>query len=166
MGNQLKQRPCEAYISDMRVKAAEARHYYYPDSVVVCGVAQFEDSQFDTLLNPTVLIEVLSPSTEAFDRGGKFAQYRKIPSLCQYLLVAQDQPYIDCFTRQDNGWVLTETVGIDGVLALASIACSLSLREIYDKVWTLSGFPPVKPLDAGASAQKVFQIAGITLVGG
>jgi len=131
---QLKKRPCEAYINAMRVQAAEARHYYYPDVAVICGPAQFADNQFDTLLNPTVLIEVLSPSTEAFDRGGKFSDYRKIPSLCQYVLVAQEQPSIECFTRQDKGWVLTEAVGLEVVMPLISIACSLSLREVYDKV--------------------------------
>ena len=92
---QLKNRPCEAYVNDMRVKAAEAQSYYYPDISVVCGSAQFEDDQLDTLLNPTVLIEVLSPSTEAYDRGGKFAAYRKIASLREYLLIAQDHPSIE-----------------------------------------------------------------------
>ncbi|MDD2722946.1 MAG: Uma2 family endonuclease [Methylovulum sp.] len=132
--SQLKKRPCEAYINDMRVKAAEMRSYYYPDIAVVCGVARFEDNMLDTLLNPTVVIEVLSPSTEAYDRGGKFSHYRKIASLREYLLVAQDQPIIECFTRQENGWVLTETTGLDAVVKLASIDCSLSLREVYDKV--------------------------------
>ena len=75
---QLKKHPCEAYINDMRVKAAEAHSYYYPDIAVACGTPQFEDAQVDTILNPTLLIEVLSPSTEAYDRGGKFAHYRKI----------------------------------------------------------------------------------------
>lgn len=79
LSEQLKKRPCEAYINDMRVKAAEARSYHYPDIVVACGTPQFEDAHVDTLLNPTLLIEVLSPSTEAYDRGGKFAHYRKIP---------------------------------------------------------------------------------------
>ena len=92
---QLKKRPCEAYMNDMRVKAAEARSYHYPDIVVVCGIPQFEDAQVDTLLNPTLLIEVLSPSTEAYDRGGTFAHYRKIASLREFLLVTQEQPGIE-----------------------------------------------------------------------
>lgn len=138
--DQLKKRPCEAYINDMRVKAAEARSYHYPDIAVVCGAPQFEDAHVDTLLNPTVLIEVLSPSTEAYDRGGKFTHYRKIPTLCEYLLVAQDQPSIEHYVRQEGGWVLTEAVGLDASVSLDSIGCALSLREVYDKV--LDDEPP------------------------
>lgn len=132
--DQLKKRPCEAYINDMRVKAAEARSYHYPDIAVVCGAPQFEDAHVDTLLNPTVLIEVLSPSTEAYDRGGKFTHYRKIPSLREYLLVAQDQPSIEHYVRHEDGWILTEAAGLDASVPLDSIACVLSLREVYDKV--------------------------------
>lgn len=134
LGAQLKNRPCEAYIGDMRVKAAEARSYRYPDIAVVCGRPEFEDSQGDTLLNPTLLIEVLSPSTEASDRGGKFAEYRRIASLREYLLVAQDQPRIERYVRQDNGWLLTETAGLDATVSLEAIGCVLALREVYDKV--------------------------------
>jgi Uma2 family endonuclease len=131
---QLKNRPCEAYIADMRVKAAKARSYHYPDIAVVCGTPQFEDAHVDTLLNPTLLIEVLSPSTEAYDRGGKFAHYRKIASLCEYLLVMQDQPSIERYVRQGDVWILTEAVDIEAYVALESIGCTLSLREVYDKV--------------------------------
>jgi len=132
--NQLKKRPCEAYVNDMRVKAADARSYHYPDIVVVCGTPQFEDAHVDTLLNPTLLIEVLSPSTEAYDRGGKFAHYRKIPTLREYLLVAQDQPSIERYLRQGDVWILTEAVGLEADVPLESIDCVLSLREVYDKV--------------------------------
>jgi Uma2 family endonuclease len=131
---QLKKSPCEAYVNDMRVKAAEARSYHYPDIVVACGTAQFEDAHVDTLLNPTLLVEVLSPSTEAYDRGGKFAHYRKIPTLREYLLVAQDQPSIERYQRQGDVWILTEAVGLDAAMSLESIGCELSLREVYDKV--------------------------------
>ncbi|MFA5922179.1 MAG: Uma2 family endonuclease [Methylococcaceae bacterium] len=131
---QLKKRPCEAYINDMRVKAAEANSYHYPDIAVACGTPQFEDAQVDTLLNPTVLIEVLSPSSEAYDRGGKFAHYRKIASLREYLLVAQDQPSIERYIRQGDVWILTEAVGLEASIPLESIDCVLSLREVYDKV--------------------------------
>jgi len=132
--SQLKKRPCEAYVNDMRVKAADARSYHYPDIVVVCGTPQFEDAHVDTLINPTLLIEVLSPSTEAYDRGGKFAHYRKIPTLREYLLVAQDQPSIERYLRQGDVWILTEAVGLEADVPLESIDCVLSLREIYDKV--------------------------------
>ena len=131
---QLKKRPCEAYINDMRVKAAEARSYHYPDIAVVCGTPQFEDAHVDTLLNPTLLIEVLSPSTEAYDRGGKFAHYRKIATLREYLLVVQDQPGIERYERQGDVWILTEAEGLEASVPLKSIDCVLSLREVYDKV--------------------------------
>jgi len=121
-------------VSDMRVKAVEARSYHYPDIVVACGTPQFEDAHADTLLNPTLLIEVLSPSTEAYDRGGKFAHYRKIPTLREYLLVAQDQPSIERYLRQGDVWILTEAVGLEADVPLESIDCVLSLREVYDKV--------------------------------
>lgn len=104
LSQQLKQRPCGAYINDMRVRADKARSYHYPDIAVVCGSPQFEDAQVDTLLNPTLLIEVLSPSTEAYDRGGKFAHSRKIESLREYLLVMQDQPDIERYLRQGEVW--------------------------------------------------------------
>ena len=132
--SQLKKRPCEAYMNDMRVKAAEARSYHYPDIVVVCGTPQFEDAFVDTLLNPTLLIEVLSPSTEAYDRGGKFSHYRKIATLREYLLVSQDQASIERYIRQGDVWILTEAVGLEASIPLESIDCILSLREVYDKV--------------------------------
>ena len=135
LSQQLKQRPCEAYINDMRVKAATARSYHYPDIAVVCGKPEFEDAQADTLLNPTLLIEVLSPSTEAYDRGGKFAHYRKIASLREYLLVTQDQPGIERYLRQGEVWILSEAQGLDASVSLESIDCRLSLREVYDKVF-------------------------------
>ena len=131
---QLKGRPCEAYINDMRVKAAESRSYHYPDVVVVCERPQFEDERADSLLNPTVVIEVLSPSTEAYDRGEKFGHYRKIASLREYLLVSQDKPHVERFVREGGRWILTEAEGMDGTLPLDSIGCSLALREVYDRV--------------------------------
>ena len=131
---QLKKHPCEAYVNDMRVKAAQANSYHYPDIAVVCGTPKFEDAQVDTLLNPTLLVEVLSPSTEAYDRGGKFAHYRKIETLREYLLVAQDKPSIERYVRQGDVWILTEAVGLEASVPLESIDCVLSLREVYDKV--------------------------------
>ncbi|NOT84845.1 MAG: Uma2 family endonuclease [Methylococcaceae bacterium] len=134
LSTQLKKRPCEAYLNDMRVKAAAARSYHYPDIVVVCGTPQFEDAHVDILLNPTLLIEVLSPSTEAYDRGGKFAHYRKIATLREYLLVTQDQPSIERYVRQGDVWILSEALGLEASIALESIGCVLSLSEVYDKV--------------------------------
>lgn len=134
--NQLKGRPCEAYAADMRVKTAESRNYHYPDFAVVCGAPQFEDDHLDTLLNPTLVIEVLSPSTEAYDRGGKFASYRRIESLREYLLVSQDTPRIERYRRTPEGWVLTEAEGLEAILPLDAIDCSLALREVFDKVFS------------------------------
>ncbi|MGH8479972.1 MAG: Uma2 family endonuclease [Gammaproteobacteria bacterium] len=128
----LKDQPCEAYINDMRVRAAE--NYFYPDVVVVCGQPEFEDEQLDSLLNPSLLIEVLSPSTEAYDRGGKFARYRKIPSVREYLLVSQDQARIERYVRRGDHWLMTEAVGLDGSMVLETVECTLALREVYDKV--------------------------------
>ena len=134
LSQQLKGRPCEAYAADMRVKAAESRSYHYPDFTVVGGSPVFEDDHLDTLLNPTLVIEVLSPSTESYDRGGKFASYRKIESLREYVLVSQDAPRIERFQRTAEGWVLTEAEGLDATLPLDAIGCTLSLREVYEKV--------------------------------
>jgi Uma2 family endonuclease len=131
---QLRGRPCEVYAHDMRVKAAVADKYHYPDVVAVCGPPQLEDERGDTLLNPTVLIEVLSESTEAYDRGEKFAGYRKIESLREYLLVSQDRPRIERYARQDGAWLLTEAEGLESSIAVESIGCTLALREVYEKV--------------------------------
>lgn len=131
---QLKGRPCEAYQSDMRVKVSPTGLYTYPDVVVVCGQPQLEDEYGDTLLNPTLLVEVLSPSSEAYDRGEKFAHYRRLESLREYLIVAQDQPRIERYVRDGEHWVLTEASGLDAALDLTSIGCRLALADVYDKV--------------------------------
>jgi Uma2 family endonuclease len=132
---QLKGRPCTTYPSDMRVKVSPTGLYTYPDVIVVCGEAQFEDHQQDTLLNPTLIVEVLSESTEAYDRGGKFAHYRKLPSLMEYVLIAQTKPHIEHYVRQpDNRWLLAEADSLPDTVHLASIDCRLALAEVYDKV--------------------------------
>jgi Uma2 family endonuclease len=133
--SQLKGKPCEAYSNDMRVKAAEAKGYHYPDIAVVCGKPEFEDGQMDTLLNPTVLVEILSSCTEAYDRGDRFAGYRKIPSLREYILVSQDKPLIESYVRQGNAWILTEIKELEEVVNLETIDCFLAMKEVYDKVF-------------------------------
>lgn len=132
--SQLKGRPCEVYIGDMRVKVEPTGTYRYPDVVVACGDIAFEDAELDTLLNPVLIVEVLPPTTEAADRGEKFAHYRRLPSLQEYLLISQDTPRIEQFTRQSDGWLLSEVSGLDASLHLTAIDCALSLREVYDKV--------------------------------
>jgi len=132
----LKRRPCQIQGSDLRIRVASGRLYTYPDVTVVCGEPQFEDSQRDILVNPTLIGEVLSPSTEAYDRGKKFELYRSIPSLRGYLLVSQDDPHVELFTLQPDGrWFFTATAGLETTVTLASIECDLALAEIYDKVF-------------------------------
>ena len=131
---QLRGRPCEAYTSEMRVRIPK-RGYMYPDVVIVCGEPLLEDGYFDTLLNPTVLIEVLSKSTEHYDRGKKFYLYRTIESPAEYVLIAQDAYKVEHYTKEPDGpWMLSEHRSPEGVVELASIQCTLSLREVYDKV--------------------------------
>lgn len=141
---QLRGKPCEAYISDMRVKVRASGLYTYPDVVVVCGEPQFEDAHIDTLLNPTLLIEVLSPSTERYDRIAKTAYYRTLESLKEHLLVSQDELRLEQYVRQpDDTWVLIEHASTDNVIALKSISCSLALRDVYEKVTFDPNFRPL-----------------------
>jgi Uma2 family endonuclease len=132
--SQLRQKPCKIYPSDMRVKIRSSGLYTYPDVTVVCGTPEFEDNNFDTLLNPTVIIEVLSPSTEAYDRGKKFQHYRTIHSLQDYILIAQDSTRIDHFTLRENEWIFSDANSLDGVITLPSIDCTLHLSDVYEKV--------------------------------
>jgi Uma2 family endonuclease len=132
---QLKRRSCTAHSSDLRVKVRPTGLYVYPDIVIVCGRPQFEDRQQDTLLNPTVIIEILSLSTERYDRGAKFAHYRTLESLSDYLLIAQSSPIVEHYARQpDDAWLLKSYVGLEAVATIPSIDCELPLADIYDKV--------------------------------
>jgi Uma2 family endonuclease len=132
---QLAGRGCEVYTHDMRVRVPAADLFTYPDVVVACGGPQFADAETDTLVNPTLIVEVLSPTTESYDRGNKFAHYRTLPSLAEYLLLAQDRVRAEHFVRQgDGGWLLTETADPAAVLHLPSIRCSLALAVVYDRV--------------------------------
>lgn len=131
---QLKGRDCEIYKGDMRVRIPSSDFYAYPDVVVVCGRPRFEDDNFDTLTNPALIVEVLSKSTEAFDRGGKFARYRTIPSLKDYVLVSQEAVCLEHFSRQESGRrLLSASAGLENVLEFGSIQCRLALREVYDR---------------------------------
>jgi len=131
----LKGKDCEFYPSDMRVFVPKTGLYTYPDVVVVCGEPKFQDKVFDTLLNPTLLVEVLSETTESYDRGKKFQHYRSIESLEEYVLVSQDEARIEKYLKQGDGfWVLSEAVGLDSEIEFASIECRISLAEVYDKI--------------------------------
>jgi len=135
LGSQLRDRPCEVYPTDLRVQVSHTGLYTYPDVVVVCGEPRFEDEQLDTLLNPTVILEVLSPTTESYDRGRKFEHYRTLGSLSEYLLVSQAQPRIERFLRQDDGlWLFGDAAGLESALTMPSIGCELKLAEVYAKV--------------------------------
>jgi Uma2 family endonuclease len=131
---QMDGQPCELYPVDMRVRIPATGLYTYPD-VVVCGEPQFEDDHVDTLLNPIVLIEVLSPSTEAYDRGKKFEHYQQIPSLVEYLLIAQEPCRVAQFVRQGAAqWLYSEAHQLENVLNLSSIGCALTLKDIYARL--------------------------------
>ena len=135
LGNALKKRPCVVSTSDARVLASEGGLYTYPDLAVVCGEPIYAGSKRDILVNPTLIIEVLSPSTEAYDRGFKFAQYRKLESLQEYVLVSQSEPRVEAFRRQPSAdWLLSEYSGMDATCRFLSIDCTAALAEIYDKV--------------------------------
>jgi Uma2 family endonuclease len=125
---------CETYANEMRVSSPDTSSYFYPDVVVVCEEPRFEDDVFDTLLNPILLVEVLSPSTEAFDRGEKFAHYRHLASLQEYVLVAQDQMLVEHYRRQEKQWILTDFRTRAEMLSLPSIQCELPLQDIYERV--------------------------------
>jgi Uma2 family endonuclease len=133
---QLKKRPCKSYQSDLRVHIPATNLYTYPDVVVVCGKPQLlEDAHLDTLLNPTLIIEVLSPSTADYDKGAKFDYYRTLESLREYILVWQDKKRVARYTKQiDGSWLLRDFIGEDAEINLDSIDCTLSIEDIYDKV--------------------------------
>jgi Uma2 family endonuclease len=133
--------PCEVYSSDMRVKVSETGDYTYPDVVVACGDIAFEDAVLDTLLTPTVIVEVLSPSTEGYDRGLKFERYRQIASLQEFILVAQDRVLVEHYLRREDGWLYTAYDAPELSLQLPSVGCTLPLAQIYRKV----RFPTERP---------------------
>lgn len=131
----LRATACRVCASDLRVKIPRTGLYTYPDASVVCEHPQFEDDKLDTLLNPRLLVEVLSPSTEDYDRGTKFTNYRSIPSLRDYVLVSSDQPLVEYHTRRDDGsWVLRE-IRAGARFKLESVGSELSVDELYLKVF-------------------------------
>ena len=131
---QFKGRGCSVHTNDMRVRPNPRDSYFYPDVVVVCGEPQFEDEVFDTLLNPIVIVEVLSPSTEAYDRGEKFRRYQQLASLKEYVLVSQDKVWIEHHRRHGAQWILSHYRTLEEVLPLPSIGCEVPLHDIYARV--------------------------------
>lgn len=135
---QLKGKPCRVASSEMRLRVTPTGLYTYPDVMVICGDVEYAAEQKDTVLNPAVIVEVLSPSTQDYDRGQKFEHYRTLPSLIDYLTIAQDRPHVVHYTRQsENSWLLVEFADLGHSIPLASISCILNLAEVYDKIeWT------------------------------
>jgi Uma2 family endonuclease len=131
IGRQSDPGKCKGFTSDMRVRTTGMGMYTYPDLSIVCGDPIFADDQQDTLLNPTLIAEVLSPSTEACDRGRRFEHYRTLDSLVHYLLIEQDRKHVDLFTRDGNHWVLTSTSRPDQTLPLPAVGVELLLAELY-----------------------------------
>jgi Uma2 family endonuclease len=119
----------------MRVRTPATGLYTYPDVTVVCGRPELEDSELDTLLNPQLIVEVLSTSTEAYDRGEKFEQYRSIPSFREYVLISQDKALVDHFVKQPDGSWLMRSRRAGETIELASVGCALAVDEIYLKVF-------------------------------
>jgi Uma2 family endonuclease len=136
LGTRLKGGPCRVHASDLRVLVSATGLYTYPDITVYCGEPILTDSYFDTLTNPTLLIEVLSPSTAAYDRGTKLEHYRRLESLRECLFVAQERPKIEQYTRQEDpkSWLLTELTDLAASIVLPSIGCQVPMTEVYDRV--------------------------------
>ncbi len=123
---------CEALPSDLRVAIPALGIYTYPDITVVCGEPRFEDNEYDTLLNPLLIAEILSPSTESYDRGLKFQRYRLIPTLQEYVLIAQERPTIEHYQRAaDERWILSTYATLEVALPLRAGACTIALGDIY-----------------------------------
>jgi Uma2 family endonuclease len=131
----LRDSPCEVYASDMRTRIRRSANYVYPDVVVACEEPEFDDENADVLLNPTVVVEILSPGTEKRDQGLKFDLYRRAPSLKEYLLLKQHIPHAMLYQRQrDDSWLLRDFIGLESVVPLEAIGCELKLADIYHKV--------------------------------
>jgi Uma2 family endonuclease len=131
---QMMSRDCIALTNDVRVQVRATGLYTYPDLIVVCGKPQFADVHFDTLLNPGFIAEVLSPSTEGYDRGRKFEHYRMIECLSEYMLISQDRIHVDLYRKQAGSWVLIEAKSLDDTIELQSIGCTVQLKDIYHKL--------------------------------
>jgi Uma2 family endonuclease len=133
--NQLRQRPCQIYSTDLRLSVDANQRYTYPDVMVVCDKPRFLDKELNTLLNPDLIVEVLSESTRNYDRGDKFQQYRGIPSFREYLLVDQAKAHVERYSKQSDGtWSLWETDDMNASIQLDSVGAKLPLTEIYFKI--------------------------------
>ncbi|HLX42939.1 MAG TPA: Uma2 family endonuclease [Bryobacteraceae bacterium] len=143
LGNALDKRPCFVTSSDMRMCVSPDGLYTYPDIMVICGEPKFLDGRTDTVVNPALVVEVLSPSTEAYDRGFKAAQYRTVGSLKEYALVSQAEARVEVFRRKSaHEWLMSEFVGVEAICRFDSVECEAPLADIYDKVTFETGPSP------------------------
>ena len=154
LGNLLSGRPCETYPSDMKVLVQANGLYTYPDVTVVCGEPEFLDRQGDVLLNPQLIVEVLSDSTEAYDRGAKWRLYQELASLREYVLVSQSATRIERYARQGDGrWLYEAADGIEASVMLESLGIALPLSEVYERV-------AFAPGDAGTTGEEPMKAGG------
>ena len=124
--------PCQVFVADLRVKVNKTGLYTYPDLLIVCGPPEYAPENRDTLTNPKIVIEVLSDSTEKYDRTTKFRHYKQMPSVMEYVLVSQDEPLIERYTRlPDGAWAQSDFVGLDAAMAFDTVPASVSLADIY-----------------------------------
>jgi Uma2 family endonuclease len=135
MREAIRNRECFGFESNMKLEIAEANAFVYPDLMVVCGETVLAEGTGDAITNPLLVAEVLSASTESFDRGRKFEYYRMVPSLQEYLLISQEEPKIESYYKEEeNRWIYTTAKGLDQALPIQSLGFSLSLKEVYRKV--------------------------------
>jgi len=133
-GSKLKNTNCQVYSADLRIQAAAGDAYHYPDVAVVCGRPEYLDGKKDTVTNPIVIVEVLSPATRSYDRGDKFASYRRIAALREYILIAQEACHVEHFVRKEGGWDFSEIEDCQGDLLVTTLGIAIPLVEIYAKL--------------------------------
>ncbi len=130
----LKQKPCRVFSADLKVTLERRRYYFYPDVFVICGEIEFDGKREDAVRNPAVIVEVLSPSTQAFDKTEKFELYRALPSLQEYVLIDQKRSHIEHYRKQGRFWVLETLTALNETLVLPSLGVALTLAAIYEHV--------------------------------
>ena len=130
----LAKKQCEVFVHDVRVHMPKDNQFAYPDVMVVCGKIEFATGRDDTVKNPTLIIEVLSDSTQAYDRGEKFSLYRRIPSLQHYVMIDQTRAYVEHYRRENRFWVFEALEGMNVILQIKSLGCKVSLKTLYAKV--------------------------------
>jgi Uma2 family endonuclease len=134
LGNALESTPCRVFTSDLRIHVKSDDLYTYPDVSVVCGEIRYHPRRTDTITNPILIVEVLSPSSREYDRGAKFAMYKQIPSLREYVLVDSEQARVECLRRREGEWTVAMFDGLDATCQSESLDCEIPLRFIYQKV--------------------------------